>query len=127
MARLLLLDITAESIDDMIHAVTCNEIDDYYKYLKCDCFDIATRKIGSSYYDIFVDDNGLFVEHPVVSAIDEKTHEPMLVGNLIFANHDSSGETTSLSADDVKNILENIGVAIFKDGHKQLVVRCKGE
>ena len=44
----------------------CGELDDYYKYLECDCFDIANRSVGGSRYDIFVDDIWLFKDEPQV-------------------------------------------------------------
>lgn len=103
MARLLLLDI----YEDRIQEVECNELDDYYKYLRCDCFDIARRKLDNKYFDIFVDDEGLLKDDPIVSAITIK-REPMLVGNLIFANHDGQGNTVSLSDEDIKLIKSHI-------------------
>ena len=82
MANLLLFN------GDTFQKVQCEELDDYYKYLECDCFDIATRKINGVYFDIFCDDIGLFREDPKLTAVSPK-NKPMLVGNLIFANHDS--------------------------------------
>ena len=44
-------------------------IESYYQILKCDMFDIATRRIGENYYDIYCDDEGLLKCKPLVSAI----------------------------------------------------------
>jgi len=103
MARLLLVDV----FDNQVKEVECNELDNYYKHLRCNCFDIAYRKVGGRYFDIFVDDIGLFAEHPIVSAMDSAGN-PMLVGNLIFANHDAEGNTTSLSDEDISIIKEHL-------------------
>ncbi len=80
-----------------------DNLDAIYDILKCDTFDIATRKIGDRYYDIFCDDEGLFNENPIISAIEEGLN-PMLVGNLMIANHDGAGETTALTAEDIQII-----------------------
>lgn len=115
MARLLLLDV----FDNEVKEVECDDLDDYYKYLRCDCFDITQRKIDGKYFDIFCDDNGTFVEHPIVSALDS-TNDPMLVGNLIFANADAEGNTTSLSDDDVAWIKGNIRNVAQYSGSKMV-------
>lgn len=80
-------------------------LQDFYDHLECECFDIAYRKVGAEkrYFDIFVDDIGLFREKPIVSAIGSD-FQPQLVGNLIFANHDLEGNTTSLSDEEIKYI-----------------------
>lgn len=78
-------------------------LQDFYDALKCDCFDVACRKIGDKYFDIFVDDIGLFSDNPIPSALDENL-QPMLVGNLVFANHDNEGNTTSLSDEEIQII-----------------------
>jgi hypothetical protein len=103
MATVLVLDVNA----DKLRVAECIELEDFYRELDADMFDIAQRNIGGKAYDIFVDDIGLFRENPVVSAI-TKDLEPMLVGNLIFANHDVEGNTTSLTDEDMARILGNI-------------------
>lgn len=80
-----------------------HDLDAIYDILKCDTFDIATRKIGGRYYDIFCDDEGLLKEEQIISAI-ERGLTPMLVGNLMIANHDGAGETTTLTAEDIQII-----------------------
>lgn len=101
--------------------VECNGLNDYYRHLECDCFDIAQRKIGDKYYDIFVDDIGLFKDDPRVTALTEDG-EPMLVGNLIFANHDNQGNTTSLTDEDIDNIMNHVGFAVMqKHDIKELI------
>lgn len=103
MAVVLVLDVK----EDKLRVAECKELEDFYRELDADMLDIARRNIGGKAYDIFVDDIGLFRENPVVSAI-TKDLEPMLVGNLIFANHDVEGNTTSLTDEDMARILGNI-------------------
>lgn len=85
-----------------------NDIDAFYKELNCDLFDIATRKIDNRVFDIYCDDEGLFVENARVSAID-KDENIMLVGNLMITNHDDEGNTTSLTEEEASYIIANVG------------------
>lgn len=79
-----------------------NDIDKFYEIIGCRCIDIATRRIGEKkkYYDIIVDDEGLLVDNPRVSAIDSNL-KAMLVGNLIITNYNDEGETTTLTNEDI--------------------------
>lgn len=111
MARLLALDVIGGA---GFYEVECNELQDYYTALKCDCFDITCRKIGDRVFDIFCDDIGLFSDNPIPSALDDNM-QPCLVGNLIFAHHDLEGNTTSLSDEDIVHIKDNSICAIDYD------------
>ena len=107
-ARVFVLDVIQN--DTRIVEVDGDELDDYfYKELDCNIFDVAVRKVGDVRYDIFCDDMGLLKEDPVVSAIDQNG-KPMLVGNLLLANHDDQGRTASLSLEAVENIYRHIAV-----------------
>lgn len=111
-ARVLVLDVLGKKCT---YEAEVEELDDFYKHLKCGCFDIATRKVGDKYFDMFVDDVGLFAENPVPSVFNADTKEPMLVGNVIFANHDIEGNTTSLTDADICLIKEHLVVTVNKD------------
>ena len=113
MARLICLDVMKSKVEE----VECNELQDFYDAIGCDCFDIAHLKIGEKYFDCFVDDEGLFKENPIPSAI-SKEKEILLVGNIVFANHDSAGNTTSLSDDDIEMIKRNIVVGFVEEDEK---------
>lgn len=39
---------------------TAGGLQEWYRLIKCDLIDIVSRKIGGRYYDIIVDDEGLF-------------------------------------------------------------------
>lgn len=112
MARCLVLDVLTGK---GLYEKECNELQDYYDALGCDCFDIATRKIDGRYFDMFVDDVGLFSDNPIPSALD-KDMKPMLVGNIVFANHDNEGNTTSLLDEDIDHIRQHtMGVVDFNN------------
>lgn len=87
----------------------------YYKLLDCDTIDITRRKIGGKYYDIICDDEGLFKETVMVSAVDGN-NEAMLVGKLLICNHDEKGNEASLTQDDILNIEANVCKRVFVKG-----------
>jgi len=120
-ARLLVLNPSERKI----YEAECGELNDYYKHLECGCFDITRRKIGGKPYDIFCDDIGLYAEDPWISAVNEAGDEVMLVGNLIFSNTDSEGNTISLSDDDIKNIKSNIAHYTTASGRVGIAVMCE--
>ena len=115
MARLLCLDVEQRKLIE----VECNDLQDYYNALGCDCFDIARIYIGSKKFDCFVDDNGLLKENPIPSAV-SKSKEVLLVGNIIFANHDDEGNTTSLTDEDIAIIKRNM--ALLVKGNNECVL-----
>jgi len=91
------------------------DLEDFYRVLECDCFDIATRKIGGKYFDIYVDDEGLLKDNPRPSAI-TPDKEVMLVGNLFICSSNEEGETISISDDDCGLIFENVVLTFNIEG-----------
>lgn len=57
---------------------------------------VASRKIGSELFDIWLDDEGLLKPKPYIKAICTNAHE-VLCGTLIIAKHDSQGNTIGLT------------------------------
>lgn len=86
------------------------DIDDdlkvFYKLIGCQYVDMVRRKIGDKHYVIICDDEGLFKENPIVSAVDTN-FKPMFVGNLIIVKDGEDGEVIGLSEEDIKQILRN--------------------
>lgn len=124
MAKVLVLE-TEEGVN-YFRVAECETLDDFYENLKCDIFDIANRNIGGKRFDIYVDDVGLFRENPKVSAvrINGNDIEPMLVGNLVIANHDAHGNTTSLSDDDISLIIDSLIGVMKYDNKIDFVLKC---
>lgn len=83
-----------------------DELQEFYRLIKCSHIDITMRKIGKNYYDIICDDEGLFVEEPKISAIDN-LGQPMLVGNLIICDHDG-GDLKGLTDEQVEEVTSYI-------------------
>ena len=107
--RMLLIDVNENEIKPL--EVNC--LEDYYEHIGCRCIDIVRRKIGDRYFEIIIDDEGLFVDEPIVSAIDENNNV-MLVGNLLIASGevDIDGNLTSIDDSDIDYIYNFIGLLI---------------
>ena len=84
-----------------------DSLESFYSTLECDLIDCTVREINGEFYDIVCDDEGLFKEHPVVTAVSGFL-KPALVGNLFICRHNDDGEWTSLSDDDVKRIMRTV-------------------
>ena len=103
-------------------------LDDYYQYLECSIFDITHGEINGKVYDIFCDDEGLFKEDPETTAVfvsKKGVPNGALVGNLIFANHDSAGNTTSLSDEDIESIKRSVSLLLDSEDKMSVVVVLK--
>ena len=81
----------------------------FYDTIHCvyDTIDIVSRKIGGKYFDVICDDDGLAREPHHCSAVD-KEGSPMLVGSFLVANHDTAGETRSLTDEDIEVIKKSV-------------------
>lgn len=99
-------------------------LDDYYKVLETECFDIVNLKIGEKYFNCYVDDNGRLKKDAIPSAINKDTAEILLVGNIIFSNADDEGEAASLSDEDIQLIRDNIIKATAFINHDFITVHC---
>lgn len=60
-----------------------DHLEQFYRLIGCRCIDIAVRKVGETYYNVVLDDEGLLVADPITSAID-RTRYGMLAGNLVL-------------------------------------------
>ena len=67
----------------------------------------ATRKLSNrKWYDLWVDDEGLLKNEPKICGRCTNAAE-YLMGNIVIARHDRYGNTTGLTDDEIKHILEN--------------------
>ena len=81
----------------------------FYRAIHCiyDCIDIVRYEIGGKAFDIICDDDGLSRNPHHVSVISPEG-DAMLVGSFLVANHDSAGDTRSLTEKDIELIKRNI-------------------
>jgi len=106
--------------------VEANGLNDYYKYLECDCIDITTAMVNGNVVNIIVDDEGLMKENPVLSAFyvdeNETEWEGALAGNLLFCGEaDEEGELTDISKKTAMYLLTRVRSRVTYDeenGHE---------
>lgn len=84
------------------------ELDTYYELLHCTTIDIVTRKVKGKYYDIICDDEGLLVDDPLISAIDDRGRGMLCGALLIVGMADDEGYETSLTDEDIAHIQRNV-------------------
>lgn len=102
--KYLLIDV----INNDVRLVEANGLDDFYKLLNCRCIDIVRRKIGDIDCNLIVDDEGLLIDNPIVSAIDV-SGTPCLFGNILVASGRTvDGELTELTDEELQEVMFNI-------------------
>lgn len=102
--KYLLIDV----INNDVRLVEANGLDDFYKLLNCRCIDITRRKIGDIDCNLIVDDEGLLIDNPIVSAIDV-SGTPCLFGNILVASGRTvDGELTELTDEELQEVMFNI-------------------
>lgn len=97
---------------------------EYYKLIGCDCIDITSRKIGGKFFDLVVDDNGLYSDNAIVSAMDGDG-EPRIVGNIVVMNvpdEDGDGYMKGLTDADIALIQRHVQNAIVSKTGKGVKV-----
>ena len=88
-----------------------DELETFYKLIKCDTIDIVRRKIGGKEYHIICDDEGLF-DQPAIPSLINHNYGVDLVGNLIICNCDEQGELQSLTDVEAERIINQTYLSI---------------
>ena len=119
--KMLMLDV----VNKNIKMVEANTLADYYKLIGCRCLDIIHRRIGDAEVEIVLDDEGLLVESPKVSAINVDG-TPVLFGNLLIASGrvTDDGELTELTEAEVDEIMDNVATittSVYKEPYPVFV------
>lgn len=81
------------------------DIDEMYRLIGCDYFDCAVRKVGKSVYNLWVDDEGLYLDKNVHGMC--LNAEEFLVGNILITRNDGE-EIASLTDADIDEIKANL-------------------
>lgn len=97
-------NITAKVID------VPTDYKDIQKLLDVRVFTIVSRKIGKKFYDIYADDEGLFIENNPVSILTKnKSGDTIeqIVGSVLITRHNGKGGVKSLTDDEILEIRDN--------------------
>lgn len=101
-------------------------LDEFYKLLECDLFDIAVRKFDGEYLDIFVDDEGLFKEDKIPSVVTFNGDEivEVIYNNVLIFSNDGMGNTISLTDEQIEKVMNCriISVEESMEVYKMLLV-----
>jgi hypothetical protein len=65
--------------------------------------DIIVNEEEGSVISMYVDEEGLLKDNPIVSVIDH-AHRPILVGNVVVAKINAEGETVTLTETEIERI-----------------------
>lgn len=83
------------------------KLQSYYDVLNCDCIDVAVREIDGKEFDIICDDEGLFKQDQIVTAVNEAM-QPQLVGAILVVQHDGQGDFQSLTDGEVEIVSNRV-------------------
>ena len=119
--KMLMLDV----VNKDVKMVEANTLADYYKLIGCRCLDIIHRRIGDAEVEIVLDDEGLLVENPKVSAINVDG-TPVLFGNLLIASGrvTDDGELTEVTEAEIEEIMDNVATittSVYKEPYPVFV------
>lgn len=95
----ILIDEKGAKVVDIKHT-----LESLHATIKCQTFDIATRLIGNKPFDIFLDDEGLLIDNPIINGFCIDAEE-VLAGNLLVLNSNEEGETIGLTNEQINHIL----------------------
>lgn len=98
-----------------------DELTNYYKLIDCKLISITVRKIDGHYYDVIGDDEALFYDEKIISAVSEDGR-PQLVGSLLICNHDGNGNESGLSEEDIEILSRRLATATSPNGKSYHVI-----
>ena len=85
--------------DETFTEVNIDNYTEIYNYLECHTFGVVSLQTDiKGGIDVYIDDEGLFVENPIYSLVQGYPNQP-LAGNLLFTGGaDRQGNTKSIKA-----------------------------
>ena len=99
-----------------------NTLDDLYKNINCANIDITPRLIGGRMYCIVCDDEGCFRDGVVYTALCPKSPYADIPGPIVITGPaNDNGDLTSITNEDVSNIISHISLTTQKAPEKVIV------
>lgn len=86
-----------------------DEVEEYHKLLNCRTFDIQRITVDGKEFDVYIDDEGKFIEdnEPTVVLYYDGQPYDMIVGKAFFTDVNlETGETISLNEDQINHLLK---------------------
>lgn len=119
--KMLMIDVVKKNV----RLVEANTLDDYYRLIGCRTIDIVHAWIGDVEVNVVLDDEGLLVEKPKVSAI-RIDGTKLFFGNLLIAGGKvtEDGELTELTEEEIDEIMQNVATittSVYTDPYPALV------
>lgn len=94
-----------------------DELDIYYDMIDCNTIDIVTIRFNGIDVDVIVDDNGLLVDKPIPSVVNESMSIYIAGKILITGTGDNEGRLTSIS-DSTINIIKDTARLVLTENKK---------
>lgn len=106
------------------HADPDANLDAIYTMLECGTIDVATRKFGRHYYDVYCDDEGLLKPNPLPSIATFKSGQcvEQLVGNVFICKHDGEGGMKSLTQAECDEVVSTLLTYRDDEGNERAAV-----
>lgn len=98
-------------------------LDEYYKVLNCDTFDIVNRRFGKYCLDVYCDDEGLLKEDKKVALVTYKGSQivEIICGNVFIVGH-KEAETISLTDDEINEVFKYCKQVFISNKVRKIVV-----
>lgn len=86
--KMILIDVEKGNVQ----VVEIREHEDFHRFLNCTAIAITQKKCAGMRLPIVYDDEFLFREELLPSAISKSTQEPVLLGNILIAGGEEEGD-----------------------------------
>lgn len=102
-----------------------DDLDEFYSLLEVDTIDIVSRSVGTMFYDIICDDNGLLVENPRIALVPTEDDERnfAIYGNIIFCNYNDEGKMIDLTDSEIQNLKNHqVVVSMYGEDYPAITI-----
>ncbi len=102
--KMLLIDVEKEGVQ----VVEIKEHKDFHRFLNCTAISITRKKCAGMLLPVVCDDDFLFKEGLLPSAISKRTQEPAFYGNILIAGGEEEGDIAGVNEVQVRMIIREI-------------------
>lgn len=102
--KMLLIDVEKGDVQ----VVEIKEHEDFHRFLNCTAIGIKQKLCAGMWLPIVYDDEFLFREELLPSAISKRTQEPAFFGNILIAGGEEEGDISSVNEVQVRMLISEI-------------------